>query len=255
MSSLLNQFPAGIVCFLFVLCCALLTSSGLWFFRRKVSRESLRKMHDVTGIMFGTCSLLYSLVLAFVIIAVWDDYEELNSAIEGETSKLANIVGHSTDLPPALADSIQSRIEKYTENIIANWRKPDHNKSSLMLLSGQLLWMRPDSAATQGIIDHIGDELTAADDYRRARLLHQHSHVPQLVWMVLVAGSIITIFFSYFFSAEPVSRHYLFVALLTTIIGMSIFLVYMLDHPFISPAGVSPLPFEELQALIISQKK
>ncbi|MBS1657413.1 MAG: hypothetical protein JST18_04870 [Bacteroidetes bacterium] len=37
-------------------------------------------------------------------------------------------------------------------------------------------------------------------------------------------------------------RHYVFVALLTSVISLSLFLVFVLDHPFDGPSQVNPDP-------------
>jgi hypothetical protein len=52
--------------------------------------------------MFGAHSLIYSLVLALMIVAVWSDYDELKSTIELETDKLSAILVHTEELPNSL---------------------------------------------------------------------------------------------------------------------------------------------------------
>jgi predicted negative regulator of RcsB-dependent stress response len=55
--------------------------------------------HDVTAVIYGVITLIYSLILAFVIVAVWQDYEEINTDITKEADKLRGIINHAEELP------------------------------------------------------------------------------------------------------------------------------------------------------------
>jgi hypothetical protein len=49
------------------------------------------------------------------------------------------------------------------------------------------------------ILRVIHDDVGDVSDLRVDRLTHTHSHVPTLVWLVLITGSIISVIYSYFF--------------------------------------------------------
>lgn len=247
---LISHFPAGILCFLFVVASILISCTGLFLLKRVVSYETLRANHEVTGIIFGSISLIYTLVLAFVIIAVWNDYEELNSTIEQEADKLSAILVRTEELPDSLAKPIQNAIREYSQLVVKNEWQTESNKrisnTYLQRLRQTLYKFHPSKESEQKILSVIDEDLSDAVDLRRELLNHDHSHVPGLVWMILIAGTIITIICSYLFFVEPKQLHYLFIALLTCMIAMSLFLVYMLDHPFEGSTHVSSTPLEQL---------
>lgn len=247
---LLSHFPAGILCFLFVVASILVTCSGLSLLKRVISYETLKANHEVTGVIFGSISLIYTLVLAFVIIAVWNDYEELNGTIEQEADKLSGILVHTEELPDSFARPIQNAVREYAQLVVKNeWQTESNRRVSndyLQRLRQTLYKFHPSKESEQKTLDAIDEALSDAVDLRRELLNCNHSHVPGLVWMILIAGTLITIICSYLFFVEPRRLHYLFIALLTCMIAMSLFLVYMLDHPFEGSTHVSSRPFEEL---------
>src|SRR6185295_18582166 len=172
-----------------------------------------------------------------------------NTIIEKETDKLSDIIVHGEELPDSIAALIRTSISEYAQLVIKNeWQTEGEKRNSnayLQRLRLSLFKFHPAKDSEQKILDVIDDDLSAVSDLRRERLSHNHSHVPGLVWMILIAGTIITTLCSYLFFVEPKRLHYLFIALLNCMITMSLFLVYMLDHPFEGSTHVSSRPIEE----------
>jgi hypothetical protein len=201
-------------------------------------------------VIFGAISLIYSLILAFVIVAVWNNYEELNNTIEKEADKLSNILIHSQELPDSMSRPIQNAVRDYARLVVSNeWQTSTEeklNNTKLPLLRQMIVKFESAQPTEEKILDIIDDDLSDAADLRRERINHHHSHVPGMVWVILIAGTIITVLCSYLFSVEPKRLHYLLTCLLTCMIALSLFLVYMLDHPFQGTSHVSGKPFEDL---------
>ena len=250
MEFLFSHFSAAILSILFVLLAILIAVTGLFLFSKVTSYETLKKNHGVSSVIFGAISLIYSLILAFVIVAVWNDYEELNSTIEKEADKLSSILIHSQELPDSISRPIQNAIREYASLVVRNeWQTSTEEKminTKLPQIRHLVLKYESAQPSEQKILDIIDDDLSDGVDLRRERMNHQHSHVPGLVWMILITGTIITIFCSYLFFVEPRRLHYLFTCLLTCIIALSLFLVYTLDHPFQGSSHVSSKTFEDL---------
>lgn len=259
MQDLINRIPTGYLCLDFIVLCIVVTISGLLIFRAIAKKEWLKVNHHVSGVFFSAVSLIYSLVLAFVIVAAWQDYNELNRSIEQETDKLSNIVSHSQELPIVINYTIVSDVQQYARWVVKQeWKTfgkqeqmPYNN--SLQELRHLLYKMLPSNDAEAKILATVDDDLSTVDDYRRERISHNHSRMPPLVWMVLLAGSAITIFFSWFFYVDSYWLQYLFTALLTCMIAMCLFLVFMLDHPFDGTSKVSNEPFVGIYTQITGQ--
>lgn len=214
-------------------------------------KRTLKYDNEIAGIVFGVLSLIYSLIIAFVIIAVWENYEELNRTIEKEADYLNSVLVHSKMLPDALRLPTSTAISDYCHKVVEEeWDMADgeaHFQGSAIPSLRMLLYHDEDIRNKYSNVMSILDtDLSAITSLRRERLTHTHAYVPELVWMILIMGSIMVIIFSYFLHMESMQMKRIYMSFLWGIIGMSLFLVYMLDHPFLGSTQVSKAPFEEI---------
>ena len=73
---------------------------------------------------------------------------------------------------------------------------------------------------------------------RRMRVDAVRTHLPELMWIVILSGAVISLCASFFFSVEDVRLHAILVTLLAIFIGLVIFLTFAFDRPFMSPGDV-----------------
>ena len=95
------------------------------------------------------------------------------------------------------------------------------------------------------------DGLTRAHelaDARRFRLFEASTHIPTILWVILLAGGVITVSFTYLFGLTNTRVHTLMVVMLTALIASILFTIYTLEHRFSGDTGLTPEAFEfELQ--------
>jgi hypothetical protein len=241
------------ISFLFlVVLFVLFSQAGLYVFNR-INFKLQKQGNEVAGIMFGGISLIYSLVLAFVIVAVWGNYDDLNNTIENETDKINNIMAHTATLPDSLKKPLSTALYNYCNQIVKEeWRMKketeDDQPSAIPNLRMMLLRFHPTGKVQEGIFTVVDNDLSAISDLRRSRLSHNRSQVPAMVWLILKIGSVMLVVFSYFFivPSQLLKRIYLF--FLTSFIGMCMFLLYTLDHPFDGSSAISVRPYQNIMS-------
>jgi hypothetical protein len=252
MDYLINHFTAWHLCFIFMGVCSAASILCLWLFRKRYSYARLKAYREVGSIMFGIISLVYSLILAFVIVAVWEDYEEVNNSVIREAAKLSDIRFHAEELDSSLSQRVTVAVAAYAgQEVKDQWYNlSDIQRSdpTLSRLRHQLLDYYRQNRANKEEVDAINKDIEDVMEIRYTLLGSVYSHVPFLVWAVLIAGSLIVIFFSYFFITESDKLHYLFSTILVGMVAMCLFLLYMLDHPLCGTSAVSPAPLQHLAA-------
>ncbi|HEY6901961.1 MAG TPA: hypothetical protein VI233_14995, partial [Puia sp.] len=144
---------------LFILQMVAVAETGLWLFDRCRIGAKLTLSNEVTGILFGAISLVYSLILAFVIVAVWEDYNDTKKTIQAETDKLNAIVAHTGTLPDALRNEFGNAMYSYCDQVIRQeWRMEpvatDH-PSAIPSLRTRLLTTAPASKIQERIFDAV----------------------------------------------------------------------------------------------------
>jgi hypothetical protein len=247
MPNLIQVLPTWLLCLLVIIVALSIAMIALFIFRKSINHDILKQNHDVAGIMFGAVGLIYSLILAFVIVAVWNDYEAANDLVSHEADDLSSIQQYAGELPDSLGTPIQQAVKDFSQTLVQNqWgtTKQAAPNQVFRKLRHTLFKMHPAKESQQKVLNLVDDQIKDALDTRRALIGYRQARVPALVWLVLLTGTTLTIFCSFLFFVQPAKMHYLFVGLLTCMIAMSLFLVYMLDNPF---AGGSAVPSTQIE--------
>jgi hypothetical protein len=101
---LIDSFSTTMQAIIVVLVFSGLTVAGLYFVRRHVSSRQLKEDHDVAGFTFSVVGAFYGMILAFVIVAVWQRFERANEQAQDESLALSNLYNLSGgfDQPEAM---------------------------------------------------------------------------------------------------------------------------------------------------------
>ncbi|HEX5153415.1 MAG TPA: DUF4239 domain-containing protein [Parafilimonas sp.] len=252
-SEIAISVPQYVACILFVTASVIASQLALTLFNKWAARYKLEFHNEVAAIVFGGISLIYSLVLAFVIVAVWDDYTDLEKTIEAEADKLNAIIEHTEALPDSIQASIKQTIYSYCDEVVNNeWQMSAKTKvvekpNTMRGLRRQLLITDVEDKKEQNVLAVIDNNLSTLDDLRRDRLNHSHSQVPSMVWFILDTGSIMMIVFFFFLSMPSLKLKRIYLSFLVGCMAMCMFLVYTLDHPFNCKNGVSSELYQDIQ--------
>lgn len=242
-----------VLCLLFVMLSVIAAQLALSVFHKCAAKYKLEFHNEVAGIVFGGVSLIYSLVLAFVIIAVWDDYTDLQKIIEAEADKLNNIISQTDALPDSIRKNVKQTIYNYCDEVINNeWQMDDKIKAvekpnAMRDLRQRLLTTDTENKIQQNVLTVLDGDLNTLSDLRRERLNRSHSQVPDMVWFILDAGSLIVVIFFFFLSVPSLKLKRIYLSFLVSFVAMCMFLVYTLDHPFNDKDGVSNQLYQDIQ--------
>ena len=81
-------------------------------------------------------------------------------------------------------------------------------------------------------------------EFRRLRAESISGSVPSIIWYVVMGGAILTLLFSYFFSIKAFWLHATLTGMLAAMIGLLIFLIAALDHPYRGEVSVTPEAYQ-----------
>ena len=92
---------------------------------------------------------------------------------------------------------------------------------------------------------HVIDLLTAINDNRNERLDSSDGTVPTALWLVLLAGALITLGYPSFFGSSNITAQILMTASLAALVALTAFVALVLDYPFTGDVQISRAPFEQ----------
>ncbi|MGH9173192.1 MAG: hypothetical protein ACRD1H_02475 [Vicinamibacterales bacterium] len=92
--------------------------AGLIGVRRSVELSLLQDHHDVAGFFIGIIGVLYAVLLAFVVIVVWEDFNDASRTVDNEANELSDIYWLANGLDTANRDRVQEAVRSYAASVV-----------------------------------------------------------------------------------------------------------------------------------------
>lgn len=231
--------------------------AALFLVRRRYSPETLKENHEVAAIIFGAFGWLYAVIVAFVVFVTWTGYSDASQNLQMEASQALDIFNSAEAFTTPLADQIRSRAIEYVESVRTD-ELPRMTGENMALYSMQplrqldrLLITAPSSAIeNREVCAAALRRLDSLMEHRRLRIFSGNNTVPPLIWLVLVVGGVIMVADTFFFAMKRFSVQAFMTAILTVMLALVLFLIFVLDHPFTGRNRVSDGPLRQVLALM-----
>jgi hypothetical protein len=232
---------------------------GLALVQRLVPVETRKDHNDVAGFIYAVLGVIYAVLLALVVIAVWEEFGRATVTVETEANALAEISWLAYALPEPEGRHLQELCRSYAEEVVhKEWPLMEQGKTPLMestqeTPSGWVLiddiratiqGYEPRTAAGEQLYAEGLDQVQRLADARRTRLVAAEEGLPTVLWVVLVVGGIVVVGFAYLFGMENTGAHALMVVALAGVIALVLFTIAAMEHPFSGAARVGPEAFE-----------
>jgi hypothetical protein len=231
---------------------ALVAVLGLGAVQRLVPASLRQEHNDVAGFIYAVVGVTYAVLLALVVIAVWEEHEEAKATVREEANELADVFWLAHRLPDPEGPRIQELARSYATVVAEEeWEAMARGGGSSaeawalmdeMRLGVQGIEVR--TPAEQVLFEQGLDRVNELADARRERMVEAQEGIPAVLWAVLVLGGAITIGFTYLFGLENTWSHRLMVAAVAGLIGLVLFTVGSLEYPFSGGTRVGPEAFE-----------
>jgi hypothetical protein len=225
----------------------LVALAGLEVVQRLVPATSRQRHNDVAGFIYAALGVIYAVLIALVVIAVWEEYEAASVTVEQEANALAEIAWLAHRLPEPEGSHIQELCRSYAEEVVDNeWPLMEQGEAPLMT-------QVEETPTGWTLIDEIRASLqevepqTQADEQlyaRRMRLVAAEEGVPAVLWSVLIFGGIAAVGFTYLFGLQNTWAHRLMVLTLAAVIGLVLFTIGAMEHPFSGGARIGTEAFD-----------
>ena len=232
---------------------------GLMLVQRLVPASVRKEHNEVAGFIYAALGVIYAVLLALVVIAVWEEYGRARVTVESEANALAEIFWLAHQLPDPERHHLQELARSYAEEVVEEeWPLMEQGRAPLMEhtratprgwvliddIRVALQGYEPRTVAGQELYAEGLDQVQRLADARRTRLVQAEESIPAVLWVVLVVGGVVTVGFTYLFGLESTWAHRLMVASLAGVIALVLFTIGILDHPFSGGARIETGAFE-----------
>ncbi len=231
----------------------LLAHVGFRLVRHMVPLPVHETQHEVGGFIIGVMGAIYAVLLAFVVVAVWDEFSDAKLVVEKEANQLNDL--------SRMAQGFDATTERRTLEGLKNYARAAVDEEWETMSRGQPsqktqaamddLWRIYTEVEPQGVREPLLyaeslDRLNELSNSRRERLFISKDDIPGLIRILLWGGGLIVLAFTYFFGVKSVRSQALMTAALAGEIAFILFLIVALDNPFHGSVRVSPEPIQQI---------
>jgi hypothetical protein len=234
-----------------LVCVAGLYTGLIWSARRFVKAYVREGHNEVLIPIFLTAGTIYAVLLAFVVIAVWEAHDAAHANAAEEASTLATMYRQTAGMPPNEQREMRRLLREYTEAVFKQeWQiqaqtggaspTARHLVTEIYRAIGRL---PPSEASAPVSVEFLRTFSVVAAD-RNRRTLEADEQLPRILWFVLLLGAAIVIGMTFFLYMEVFWLHFVISAAMTILIGALLIVTLLLNRPFSGPLAVDAVAFE-----------
>jgi hypothetical protein len=222
----------------------------LLIMRHYVPHTTLKPHNDVMGFTYAAVSIINAVVLGFVVVTVWQQFQIDADAADGEAHAVADLMRVLPGLPPAAQPVVRQDVLTYLRTVITEeW--PAMARGQATGAPGTVLiddlWQAYAAAgpAPNATFYQMGvQRLATLSDAHRHRIRESGQGLPPLFWAMLVGGGALTIGFVYLFGVERGWAHAAMVGSVLASVALLLFLVFELQGAYSGDLRVKPDSFD-----------
>ncbi|MEW5813443.1 MAG: DUF4239 domain-containing protein [Actinomycetota bacterium] len=246
----LLQFPPPVLGLIWVAVIVGLSVGGLVVFRKAVSHTRLESANPVSSAVFQVAGVLYAVLVAFVVVVVWEQFGDAEDASSKEASAVSDLLRDSAALPAAYRTEVQQSLLAYSRDVIDHEFPRMRHGETITEQSDALnnVWqaylkVQPESRNEIAFFDHAIVRLNDLSANRKLRVSTGDASVPGELWVLLIGGGAVLMAFTYLFGTRDLLVHGLAVGLTASLLAFVMYLIFALEHPFVGALSVQPTPF------------
>lgn len=226
---------------------------GVLLVRRFVDVNQLKHHHDIAGPIFATVGVVYAVMLSYVLIIVWQNFDETNKNVVLEANYYADIYRDSTGLSEPFRGQMTKVTDDYINAIIDDeWKLLAQGQRSLQVQQlSDKEWKlysayEPTTDREKIFYAEILKRMNDAGELRRQRILDAQTGIHPMLWFILLFGGIITVVFAFFFGTENIKAQLIMTTLMAVLIVLILFTILIMDFPFSGDMSVKPDAFKQV---------
>lgn len=249
----------GVLVVLFFTSYALL---GLFTTRRWVKRQHRRdhSHNDIVSYFLAAITVFYGITLGLLAVATWTNFSTAQDRVDHEAQVVASLYRDVNSFPEPFRSTLDGDLRAYVREVIdVSW--PQQRKGIVPYGSGpvlerfqaDLLAFEPGTEREKIVTGQAYQVFNALVEARRARLETVTSGMPTSLWSLVILGGMITLTATLFFDTPSFAMHFWMTLLLSSLLGLMVFLIGTLDNPFRGKVSIGPGSLERVYQQIMHQ--
>ena len=185
--------------------------------------------------------ILFALLVGFIAVEVWGNFEKAKSAVTTEASALRAVILLAGAFPDEQRTRIYALVNRHIDESVKEWPEMVQRRATLATLPTALiealhetLALKPADDSQRAAQPEMVKELHIALDARRQRIIISESSLGTVKWVgILLQGLCTLVAFAVVHSDNRLARA-ITLTLLATGVAMSVLLIAAYSRPFTS---------------------
>ncbi|MGZ5202024.1 MAG: bestrophin-like domain [Telluria sp.] len=219
----------------------------------------LRRQHnEVIGFLIAVMAVFYGLIIASLLVIAINRFDHAEQLTEDESNLVADVVRNARATSPRLDGPVRTLGTRYLDHVIHDeWpaqRRGQKNPTVIPVLVDLFEVVRtyaPRDAREATFYQQLLQAMTRLYDARKERIFIADEGIAETVWIVTLAGSVLTISFSLLFGVESRAMHFMLASFLAVSMALVFALVALFDKPFRGGMAVPDEPYRIVREQIV----
>jgi hypothetical protein len=228
-------------------------AAGHLYVRKTVGFEKLVVNNEVAGFKYATLGGIYAVLLAFVVVTVWEEFRDAETQVMHEAGAVISLYSLSMGFSEQIGKNVRQDLRRYTETVMnEEWRTMARGEASpstsaaLFAVLSEYIAADVQTERERELYSASLRLLAEVSESRLERVDSAKGTIPGILWCTLIVGAIIVITFPFFFGAPNLWAQVSMTVLLCTMVMLILLVTLALSHPFTGDVKVSPEPFKRV---------
>jgi hypothetical protein len=211
--------------------------------------DSVGPQHNSTLSPFMTVvGLVFGALLGFTVVVSWEQFSSAEANVAHEASTLTTMYRQTVAMPEPERAQLREQLRKYAKAAVGpDWEAIDSNGGSgdargAITEMYRLLGSQP-NASSNPVNGEFLSQLTVLANARNQRALDAEPRIPALLWAGLIFGGLVLVALTGFMRLDNRLGHVILSSAVAVLLGLLLYIIFWLDHPFGTQVGVTPEPF------------
>jgi hypothetical protein len=254
-SAQLTAWPPHLFLVLISAVCLGFAWLGVALRRRCIPDRHLAQSSEAVGVIFSNIAILFTVLLAFIVIGEWEEYNKSLAGAEQEPACLVGVAHLAQAFPKDSPQALRLRqaLITYCEDVagkeypaMARMQRSGETEQASAALWNAARDLEPrtsrETNAQQVILHQLGEMQKA----RTSRLLTANRGLPGILWLVIALFAALTMGFSLFLPTEDGRTQRFTVGGFALAVALVLFAIVELNYPFIGEVSVSGEGFQSV---------
>ena len=211
-----------------------------------------KRANDMVGFALSSFSVLYGLLVGLLAVAAYQNFSSVSDLVTKESSNLGALYRDLRGYPQPAKGRLRDELRDYARNVIdKSWPLqrqgivPTEESHLMTKFIDDLVSFEPSKRSEEILHAETLRQLNSQVELRRSRLANVTAGIPAVLWWVVALGAVISIILLAMLDME-IHVHVILGAAVSLFLGVVIFLIAAMDHPFRGEVSVGPDAFQTI---------